>query len=465
MSNEGEDNESNNILYKTLPKNSILFQEDDNDNDSKEEIFNTKIFTNMVSEHKKILKEKSLRDPIRGKLRNLMICGSCKRNLKDLYYCPSCKGYFCRKCFNKNVKYLKKDKSPCPLCKNLISRANLKLATLLKAIAEVAEDEEDDTKLIKFNPIEIIPKCDKHNQNKIWVYCIDCNRKMCPVCYENEKDNHSNHRNVNYAKYLELNLFFGNSFKIIKNFVLNSENKLKELQKVYDELDDQKNSLLQFFLKAHDKTNEVFSEEQKKIAEMMFNLTKKISVLNNFRKNIKKYVTKLIPKGYSEFDNMEELKTLIKERVEKMNIELPKDYEMNIIEKDYYKKDAAILERIEQKIDINNQIISKGLNTNIKGDKNYIFNIELSGQDVHFYLNINKIINGKQNNNSYLIKMIITDEDKNKKILYLDFNKDNNNEDENYITYNNSIPRNEIGNINKKGEINIRIDYLKLILN
>ena len=58
---------------------------------------------------------------------------------------------------------------------------------------------------------------------------------------------------------------------------------------------------------------------------MMFNLTKKISVLNNFRKNIKKYVTKLIPKGYSEFDNMEELKTLIKERVEKMNIELPKD--------------------------------------------------------------------------------------------------------------------------------------------
>ena len=115
---------------------------------------------------------------------------------------------------------------------------------------------------------------------------------MCPVCYDNEKDNHSNHRNVNYEKYLELNLFFGNSFKNIKNFVLNSENKLKELQKIYDELDEQKNSLLQFFLKAHDKTNEVYSEEQRKISDIIYNITQKVSDLNNFRKNIKKYVTK-----------------------------------------------------------------------------------------------------------------------------------------------------------------------------
>ena len=453
-----EKKEGNKGENKLLPNNSILFREDNNfNNDSKEEIFNTVIFTKMVTDYKNLPKNQN--DSIKGKLKNLMLCGSCKRNLRDLYFCPLCKGYACKKCFNRIIFYVKKDHTPCPLCKKMVRRSNLKIATFLRTIAEITENDEDDNKLIKFNPIEIIPKCDIHNKNRIWVYCIDCNRKMCPICYDNENKKHSQHRCINYERYLELNLFFGNSFKDTKNFVLNLENEIKELQKLYNDLDDQKNNLLEFSKDIYKKIEKYFTEEQVKINDIIINLSQRITNLNNFRKNIKKHVTNLIPIGYSEFENMDELKKIIKERIEKINFELIKVNEVKNVEKDYYKKDIKFV-RLEQKLDINKKLILNGIKKNIQESDNYIFNIELLGDDVYFYLNINKVIDGKQNNNPYLVEIIITDSDKNSKAFYLEFNNDN---EDNYITYINSVPKRELANYFQKGEINIKIDYLKLI--
>ena len=458
-----ESNEGDHVDNQALPNNSILFIEDNNDtnNDLKEEIFNSVIYTKMVSEHKKLFKETKKNIPIKGKLKNLMACGCCKRNLRDLYFCPICKGYACKRCFYRDIHYLYQDLSPCPLCKKLIKRSKLKNIPFLRTIKEIIEDDEneDNSKLIKFNPIDIIQKCDIHNSNKIWAYCIDCNRKMCPVCYSNENKAHSQHKCINYEKYLDLNLFFGNSFKDIKNFVINTENVIKDIQKLYNDLDDQKNNLLKFSLDIYDKIDKSFNEQQVKINDIISNLTQKISKLNNFRKNIKKYVTQLILIGYSEFGNMDELKKIIKERIEKINIELKNDNKVKNIEKDYYKKDVKFA-KLVQKLDISKKkIISKGITMNIQGNDNYILNVGASEDDVFFYLNINKVIDGKQNNNPYLVTINITDLDKNSKTFYLEFN----NEDNNYITYNSFIPKNELAKFFKKGEINVRIDYLKLI--
>ena len=145
------------------------------------------------------------------------------------------------------------------------------------------------------------------------------------VCYNNESKAHSQHKCINYERYLDLNLFFGNSFKDIKNFVINTENVIKDIQKLYNDLDDQKNNLLKFSLDIYDKIDKSFNEQQVKLNDIISNLSQKISKLNNFRKNIKKYVTHSIPIGYSEFGNMDELKKIIKERIEKINIELIND--------------------------------------------------------------------------------------------------------------------------------------------
>lgn len=172
----------------------------------------------MISEHKNFLKETKKNVPTKGKLKNLMAYSCSKTNLRDLYFCPICKVYACKRCFYRNIHYLYQDLGPFPLCKKLIKRSKLKYITFLRTIKEIIEDDEDEdnSKLIKFNPIDIIQKCDIHNGNKIWAYCIDCNRKMCPIYYNNEDKAHSKYKFINYEIYLDLNLFFGNSFKDIK---------------------------------------------------------------------------------------------------------------------------------------------------------------------------------------------------------------------------------------------------------
>ena len=44
----------------------------------------------MVDAHKKLYKEKKKKKDIsvRGKLKNLMLYTKCKKNFKDLYFCP-----------------------------------------------------------------------------------------------------------------------------------------------------------------------------------------------------------------------------------------------------------------------------------------------------------------------------------------------------------------------------------------
>ena len=66
----------------------------------------------------------------------------------------------------------------------MVKRAYLKPVTFLRAICEVVEEDEDNKKdnLIQFDPKELIPNCEKHEQNKIFYYCIDCDKIMCPAC-------------------------------------------------------------------------------------------------------------------------------------------------------------------------------------------------------------------------------------------------------------------------------------------
>lgn len=447
-----------------LPSNSMLFKLDDIKEDKDEEIFNTKIFRKMVDDHKKMykVKEKKKDASIRGKLKNLMLCNKCKKNLKDLYFCPFCKKYACKKCFNRLYYFSKKDHVPCPYCNQMVKRYYLKPLTFLKAIAEVVEpEEEEDIKLITFNTNELIHKCDRHKNNEIFAYCIDCNKKMCPICYGNEQ--HSEHRCVNYKKYLDLNLFFGLSFKNIKDFVLKSETIITDLQRLNSELDNQKSALLGFSLDLYDAINSIFQEGQEKINRFIDSLTVQIREYNNFKNNIKKYITKSIPKGFSDFENIEDIEKEIKERIGNLNIVFPKREDIEKIEKEYYKQNIELI-NMQETIDINNEIITNGLKTNFKKyNCEFIAELGEDQEEVNFYLNIDKKILDKININPYLIKIKIYNYKK-EKILYLEkTNKNDENENGDNISFFNSLPKKDINEIIKNGHIKIRIDYFNLI--
>jgi hypothetical protein len=343
----------------------------------------------------------------------------------------------------------------------MIKRYYLKPLTFLKAIAEVVEpEEEEDIKLIIFNTNELIHKCDRHEKNDIWAYCIDCNKKMCPICFSQEQ--HSQHRVVDYKQYLNLNLFFGVSFKNIKDYVLKSERIITDLQKLNSELDNQKSALLGFSLDLYDAINNIFQEGQEKISRIIDSLTSQISEYNNFKNNIKKYITKSIPIGFSDFENIEEIEKEIKERIGRLNIVFPKNEDVEKIEKEYYKQNIELI-NIQETIDINNEIITNGLKTNFKNN-NFEFIAELGEdqEEVNFYLNIDKKILDKININPYLIKMKIFNHKK-EKILYLEKANKNDNENDNNISFFNSLPKKDINEIIKNGHIKIRIDYFNLI--
>ena len=447
-----------------LPQNSILLKEDNEKNNENEEIFQSVVFTKMVSEYKNILKQKA-ENTLKDKLKGIINCGACNKNLQDLFCCPFCKKCSCKKCFNKHTFYLKKDRTPCPICKKMVKRAYLRPNnTLLKAISEVMEEDEDDNPipLIKFNSEDFTPFCEKHKKNKVWAYCIDCDKKMCPFCFNNE--NHSNHRCINYGKYLELNVFFGNSFKKMKDFILESEKTIKDLQKLNSELENHKSCFSQFksdIMDIMDKVNSIFNEGQEKINEIISSLTQKISEFNNFRRNIKKYVTKNIPTGYSDFENMDEIKEEINERIKKIKIDYcPKNDIINI-EKNY--KNNINFSKLEEKFNINKERIKNEIHRTIQNNENYHFNVELSpdNEEVYFYLNINNNINGKKNDNSYLVKVTVFDMNNNSKTIYLERDKDKENNDDT-STYINYISRKEMLSSFKKGYILVKIFYLEL---
>lgn len=171
-------------------------------------------------------------------------------------------------------------------------------------------------------------------------------------------------------------------------------------------------------------------------------------------------MTKLIPKGYSQFDNIEDIKNEIVKRVGNINLDFPKLDDIDKIKNDYKKN--IQFSKLEEKININKERIKGGININVDSNENYKFYIELSTDknEIFFYLNINNVINKKDNINPYLVKVILYDLNNNSKTIYLEEDKDN--ENENCFTFINSISRRELFNNYAKGFINLKIDFLDI---
>ena len=243
---------------------------------------------------------------------------------------------------------------------------------------------------------------------------------------------------------------------------MKSERIITDLQRLNSELDNQKSALLGFSLDLYDAINNIFQEGQEKISRLIDSLTSQITEYNNFKNNIKKYITKSIPIGFSDFENIEEIEKEIKERIGSLNIVIPKSEDVKKIEKDYYKQNIELM-NIQETIDINNEILTNGLKTNFKNyNCEFIAELGEDQEEVNFYLNIDKKILDKININPYLIKIKIFNHKK-EKILYLEKANKNDNENDNNISFFNSLPKKDINEIIKNGHIKIRIDYFNLI--
>ena len=164
---------------------------------------------------------------------------------------------------------------------------------------ENSEDENDD-----------IDYCEKHPDQPLFYYCINCNKAYCSTCFVffgEEKDNHDNHKIIEYEKYKLNN---------ISEFI-------KEKEKLEDKSEE-----LNAYVKRCEALKECYTTERK----LVLNYIKKIidKYNNDIDNNIKNLDS--IIKSYQNY--LEQIEKCIKD-IEKIytNSKINKEYEELLMKK------------------------------------------------------------------------------------------------------------------------------------
>ena len=90
-----------------------------------------------------------------------------------------------------------------------------------KKVAKMAENNINDN-----NDNDDIDFCEKHNDQPLYYYCLDCNKGYCRTCFVffgEEKDKHNDHKIIEYKK------FKSNSITLFEKEKGNLEDKCEEL--------------------------------------------------------------------------------------------------------------------------------------------------------------------------------------------------------------------------------------------
>ena len=389
-------------------------------------------------------------------LEDILICCICYNYLENPLNDPSsCEHYACKKCFDQYFKTTKTLSVPCPLCRRRIYKKNLVKIPLVESIKEILKDDQNCKLGIDFNE-KIDEKCEVHSQNSVFDICLDCKKKMCPICIE-ERKKHENHHLVNYERYIKLFNFFNENFTSIKQTIEEREKNIKELNKLSKLLEQQKKAYLNLFNEISIQINKIYMQNQDNIQKIIAGSMETIAKLRNFMNNIKMHVSSQFKESYNDIENLEEIEKEIKKRIDKLNIKNNKN-EVEIM------KDKAIkqLEGNNVKfypitIDKNLLFDKKRLSCKIETNDIYSFGIELSedNNNVITYLDIKKIINNQANISSYIPYIRFG----NNRMVYLEpFEVD-----KKYYSYEYSLPKEEMFN-DKENFVDINLNILSLSL-
>ena len=354
-------------------------------------------------------------------LEDILICCICYNYLKEPVNDPtSCSHYACKNCLESYFKQLKSNIIPCPLCRKQIKKRNLVVIPIIESIKEILKDAKNN----EYNRREenINEKCEVHPKNQVFYICLDCKKKMCPICNE-EKKKHETHHLVNYNRYLQLFYFFHENFSEIKQTIVEKEKKIKEYNELIGIFEEQKNSYLNFLKNISDKIEKIYTENQENIKKEIANSMQIIAKLRNFMINVKSKVSAEFKNSYNDIENLEDFQEKIKERIGQLNLE--KLNENNILIK---KSKNLLINLSEIKKEIfpliaKKKVIIENGNMSCKLGKEgiYSFGMELSEDKVmiNIYLDINKFIGKSQkpNNCAY---MAFLELENNGKFLYLE---------------------------------------------
>ena len=383
-----------------VPSDSMLIVSDENNrvNNFESEVLFKEILPKNTKEdldnNNKMIKE----------LEDILICCICYNYLENPVNDPTCcPHYACKKCIEKYFQQKRSNIIPCPLCRKYIKKKNLIQIPIIDSIKEIIKEAQNNKINEELN-INIQEKCEAHSQNKIFSICLDCKKKMCPICDE-EKKKHEDHHIVNYERYIKLFYFFRENFTSLQETIADKEQMIKESNKLYAILEDQKQAYISFLDNFSKDIKKLYFEKQENLNKNIAKSMQLIAKLKNFMKNIKEHVSKQFKNGYNDIDNLEEIEEEVKKRIERLKLKELKNEEFNI--KDYNSKHLVGLLKKPYTLSINKQILLDKTHILYKLDKegNYCFGLEISDKDKNMmtlYLDINKVINEHPNYSSYI---------------------------------------------------------------
>ena len=173
-------------------------------------------------------KEKNIKEEnIGNEIKDTVKCKMCFQKMIHPKMCPKCQNISCEKCLYN--WFLKEQNKECNYCKEPINFYEFISVPFMDTIVDFVEKVIYDRKKFSssFQSIndynidnineEILKNdnsntlndcCEIHNSEKIYYFCLNCNKGYCKTCFVffgKEKDRHINHKIIEYSNYKKLN--------------------------------------------------------------------------------------------------------------------------------------------------------------------------------------------------------------------------------------------------------------------
>ena len=349
------------------------------------------------------IKEENLGNEIKDTVK----CKMCSQKIVHPKMCPKCQNISCEKCLYN--WFLKDQNKECIFCKEPINFYEYISVPFMDTIVDFVEkiifDKKkysssfqnsyeyrpnniiSEEKLINNNSNQLYDNCGTHQNEKIYYFCLNCNKGYCKTCFVffgKEKDRHINHKIVEFSNFKKMNLplLKKEEEEIDKNInyinnLINQGNSYKDLYKF-----EQKtlNDYISFIQKEYNKKmDELIQNIDNQILELNQSLENYLKSKNEIEEFYKKIVVKSrnMPNAKYLIDKMAKInqekysfQVSFKEP-ETINLKVYKSEkeDFNIIDNKFQIKKIIFDDKIEMTVEnkINNCIC---INLNIPKDNN-----------------------------------------------------------------------------------------------
>ena len=239
--------------------------------------------------------EKQKEENITSELKDTVKCYICFNIITKPKMCPHCHRIACEKCLYN--WFMIEQKKSCGFCRENVNFYEMVSVPFMSTVVDFVEKvfEKDKDGEIKFSE-KFQEFCPNHPEEKLFYYCLDCNRGYCQTCFVffgEEKDRHISHNIIEYEQYKNMNFTSLKTYEDKMNsFIYKVDENIKRCNsyKICYEFERNKGNLLIENLK---------KEFNRQIDSNLRIINEEISKLQKFKENYEKYKLEL-NKYYTE---------------------------------------------------------------------------------------------------------------------------------------------------------------------